>query len=147
MNPQPVVQFEITGKDPTALQQFYASLFGWDLQTTPGGRTSSYQRTSAAVTGIPGAIGPTRSGPNADREDDWDGGSGQVTVYVEVADLSESVAAALKLGGSVLAPVHQVPGRELRLAFIADPEGHVVGLSQGLQQALQQTGYAAPSAR
>ena len=145
MNKPAVVQFEITGKDPTALHHFYASLFGWDLQTTPGGSTSSYRRTSAAETGIPGAFGPTRSGPNAAREDGWDGGAGQVTVYVEVADLPESLSAAQSLGGTVVAPIHQVPGRELRLAFIADPEGHVVGLSQGLQQALEQTGYATSS--
>jgi hypothetical protein len=30
------------------------------------------------------------------------------------------------------------------LAFIADPEGHVIGLSQGLQNALQQAGYTNP---
>jgi predicted enzyme related to lactoylglutathione lyase len=143
MNKQAVVQFEITARDPIALHHFYASLFGWDLQETPGGHTSSYKRTSAAETGIPGAIGPTRSGPNADKEDGWDGGSGQVTVYVEVADLPESLSAAQRLGGSVVAPIHELRGRELRVAFIADPEGHVVGLSQGLQQALEQAGYAA----
>jgi predicted enzyme related to lactoylglutathione lyase len=143
MNKQAVVQFEITGRDPTALHNFYASLFGWNLQTTPGGSTSSYKRTSAAETGLPGAIGPTRSGPNAATEDGWEGGPGQVTIYVEVADLRESLSLAQRLGGSIAAPIHELPGRDLRVAFIADPEGHVVGLSQGLQQALEQTGYAA----
>jgi uncharacterized protein len=144
MNKPAVVQFEITGRDPTVLHQFYASLFGWDLQQTPGGHTSSYRRTSAAETGLPGAIGPTRSGPNADREDGWDGGPGQVTVYVEVADLAESVLAAQRLGGSVVAPIVEVPGRDLKYTFIADPEGHVVGLSQGLGRAIEQAGYTAP---
>jgi uncharacterized protein len=143
MNKPAVVQFEITGRDPAALHQFYANLFGWDLQTTPGGSTSSYKRTSAAETGLPGAIGPTRSGPNVAREDDWDGGSGQLTVYVEVDDLPESLLAAQRLGGSIIAPIHEVPGRQLSVALISDPEGHVVGLSEGLQQALEQTGYAA----
>jgi hypothetical protein len=40
-----------------------------------------------------------------------------------------------------VSPVHDVPGRPLKVAFIADPEGHVVGLSQGLQTALKQAEY------
>jgi uncharacterized protein len=143
VNKPVVVQFEITGRDPTALHHFYASLFGWNLQETPGGHTSTYRRTSAAESGLPGAIGPTRSGPNASREDGWDGGSGQVTMYVEVADLPESLAAVQRLGGSVVAPLYEARGRELRVALIADPEGHVVGLSQGLQHAIDQAGYGA----
>jgi predicted enzyme related to lactoylglutathione lyase len=141
MNKPVVVQFEITGRDAERLQSFYHNLFGWQLQDTPGGQTGSYKRTSAAETGLPGAIGPTRSGPNAAREPNWEGGPGQLTVYVEVDDIEEAVAQAEKLGGTVVAPVHAVSGRQLKLAFIADPEGHVVGLSQGLQDALKQTGY------
>jgi predicted enzyme related to lactoylglutathione lyase len=142
MNRPRVVQFEITGRDAGRLQAFYRDLFGWQLQGTPGGQTATYRRTSAADTGLPGAVGPTRSGPNAARDADWDGGSGQLTVYVEVEDIEQVVARAEKLGGTIVAPVHEVPGKRLRLAFVADPEGHVVGLSQGLQDAIRQAGYA-----
>jgi uncharacterized protein len=142
MNKPLVVQFEITGRDAGRLHSFYRNLFGWHLQDTPGGQSAGYKRTSAEETGIPGAIGPTRSGPNAAREQDWDGGSGQLTVYVEVDDIEEALSQAEKLGGKVVSPVHQVPGRPLKLAFIADPEGHVLGLSQGLQNAVKQAGYA-----
>jgi predicted enzyme related to lactoylglutathione lyase len=142
MNKPSVVQFEITGEDAAVLHSFYAGLFGWDLLATPGGTTSSYRRTTAAETGVPGAIGPTRSGPNVDRPSDWDGGSGQVTIYVEVENLGESMVAAERLGGTIVTPLHEYPGRDLKVAFIADPEGHIVGLSQGLQRALEQTGYA-----
>ncbi len=137
-----VVQFEITGRDPAKLHRFYGALFGWQLQDTPGGHSAGYQRTAADETGIPGAVGPTRSGPNADREPDWDGGSGQLTLYVEVDDVDAAVSRAVRLGGTLVSPVHEVSGRSLKIAFIADPEGHVVGLSQGLQIALKQAGYS-----
>ena len=137
MNKPTVVQFEITGRDAQALQHFYASLFGWDMRGRPG-----YERTSAAETGLPGAIGSTRSGPNGGRDDGWDGGSGQLTVYVEVADLKATLSAAEQLGGKIVAPMYELPGRQLAVAFIADPEGHVVGVSQGLQRAIEEAGFA-----
>jgi predicted enzyme related to lactoylglutathione lyase len=34
---QPVVHFEITGKDPTQLRQFFGELFGWTYEMTPNG--------------------------------------------------------------------------------------------------------------
>ena len=141
MNKPYVVQFEITGRDPGRLYSFYRNLFGWQLRDTPGGQTADYKRTSEEETGLAGAIGPTRSGPNSAREQDWDGGSGQLTVYVEVEDIEEAVSRVEKLAGKVVSPVHEVPGKHLKVAFIADPEGHVVGLSQGLQTALKQAGY------
>src|SRR5215471_15326216 len=106
-----VVQFEITGRDPGRLHSFYSELFGWQLQDTPGGQTGDYKRTSEEETGLPGAIGPTRSGPNAAREPGWDGGAGHLTVYVEVQDLNKTVSEAVKLGGRVISPVHEVPGK------------------------------------
>jgi hypothetical protein len=39
-------------------------------------------------------VGPTRVGPNATREQDWDGGSGQLTVYLEVEYIEASVSQA-----------------------------------------------------
>jgi len=64
-----------------------------------------------------------------------------LTVYVEVEDIEEALSQAEKLAGKVVSPVHEVPGKQLKVAFIADPEGHVLGLSQGLQNALKQAGY------
>jgi predicted enzyme related to lactoylglutathione lyase len=137
MDKPKIVQFEITGRDSAGLQRFYKSLFGWEMQGRPG-----YGRTAASETGLPGAVGGTRSGPNGGQDEEWDGGPGQVTFYVEVPNVHESVATAEQLGGRVIAPPYDVPGRQLTLAFVADPEGHVVGLSQGLQSAIEQAGYA-----
>jgi predicted enzyme related to lactoylglutathione lyase len=65
-----------------------------------------------------------------------------LTVYVEVEDIDEAVSQAAKLGARIVSSVHEVPGKPLKVAFIADPEGHVLGLSQGLQSALKHAGYA-----
>lgn len=126
MHQASVVQFEITGKDSVALKRFYAGLFGWAMQATP---TPGYYVVGPNEKGIPGGIGTSR-----------DGGSGQVTFYVEVADLQEHLSYAEELGGRIIGPPHEVrsPQGTFTYAFVADPEGHVVGLAKGLEQALAQ---------
>jgi predicted enzyme related to lactoylglutathione lyase len=119
-----VVQFEITGRDGDALSRFYARLFGWEMQETG---TPGYYRVVANDMGISGAVGPS-----------WDGGPGQVTVLVEVADLQETLSRAEALGGTRCGEPHEVPKAGLTFTYVTDPEGHVVGLAQGLQRALAQ---------
>jgi predicted enzyme related to lactoylglutathione lyase len=116
-----VVQFEITSKDSAAVQCFYASLFGWEMVQTsiPG-----YGRVRAGEKGITGAIG---AGGN--------GGAGQVTVFAEVDNLQETLSRVEELGGTVIGAPRELPQTDSTVAFVADPEGHVVGLSQGLQRA------------
>jgi predicted enzyme related to lactoylglutathione lyase len=138
-----VVQFEITGRDGPGLQRFYTSLFGWEFREL----SPNYGRSSASETGLPSAVGPTRSGPNRDRPADWDGGPGQVTVYVEVDDVDAYVARAIELGGRVVAPPHAVANRDLMIAFVADSEGHVIGLAKGLQHAMERLGLTEPAQR
>jgi predicted enzyme related to lactoylglutathione lyase len=136
-----VVQLEITGRASAQLQHFYAGLFGWDLQTTG---TSDYARILPGESGMPGAVGGS-----------WDSGPGQVTVYIELPDLQEALSLAEQLGGTVRdgacepvegrvpqwlpeRRVYEVPEAGLSFAFVADPEGHVIALSQGRQAALGQ---------
>jgi predicted enzyme related to lactoylglutathione lyase len=120
MNGPAVVQFEITGKDSAALQRFYARLFDWEIHQTG---TPSYGRIRAAENSIPGAIGAS-----------WDGGAGLATVLVEVANLQETLVRAKELGGQVMSARHEVPQAGVSFAYVADPEGHVIGLAQGLQR-------------
>jgi uncharacterized protein len=113
--------FEVTGKDGPALQQFYASLFGWDITDTGDG--SGYGLVAAWDKGIGGGIGASP-----------DGGAGGVTFYVEVDDPARFLANAEKLGGRTVVPPTEIPNFGLTFAFFADPEGHVVGLSHGAVQ-------------
>lgn len=113
--------FEVTGKDGPALQRFYGDLFGWDIQDAGDG--SGYGLVSAADKGIGGGIGASQ-----------DGGAGGATFYVEVDDPAAYLAKAEKLGGRTVVPPTEIPQFGLTFAFFADPEGHVVGLSNGATQ-------------
>ena len=119
---KPVVGwFEVTGKDGPATQRFYSDLFDWEVNDAGDG--SGYGLVAAADKGIGGGIGASQ-----------DGGSGSVTFYVEVDDISKYLAKAEELGGQTIVPPIEIPNFGLTFAFFADPEGHVVGLSKGAVQ-------------
>ena len=108
----PVVWFEVVGADAKALQAFYGDLFGWQFDTdNPVG----FGMVAAQGEGIPGGVGPAQQGP------------GWTTFYVQVDDVEAAVAKATSAGGTVLMPPTQLP--TTRIAVIADPEGHPVGLA------------------
>ena len=110
-----VIHFEIVGKDQGALQRYYGNLFGWKLNTDfPGG----YGMTDPAQTGLIVGVGNTP-----------DGSAGRVTGYVTVDDIDATLAKAVDLGGSVVMPKFS-PDGNAQLALVADPEGHVLGLTQ-----------------
>jgi predicted enzyme related to lactoylglutathione lyase len=110
-----VMHFEVRGSDQVALQNFYSALFDWKLDTSyPGG----YGMTDPADTGVVVGIG---SSP--------DGGPGHVTGYVRVASVDAVQAKATELGGRVIMPKFS-PDGSAQLGLIADPEGHVIGLTE-----------------
>jgi len=110
-----VIHFEIVGKDQKALQEYWSGLFGWKLNTDfPGG----YGMTDHEATGVVVGIGGTR-----------DGSAGHVTGYVKVDDIDTTIARATELGGSVIMPRFS-PDGTAQLALVADPEGHIVGLTE-----------------
>jgi uncharacterized protein len=116
-----VAWFEVTGKDGPALQKFYGELFDWQVQDAGDG--SGYGLVQAAEKGIGGGIGQAQ-----------DGGSGQATFYVEVDDVEAYLQRAEHLGGQTIAPPTTLEQFGLTFAFFADPEGHLVGLSEGAVQ-------------
>jgi uncharacterized protein len=110
-----VIHFEIMGKDQKALQAYYGDLFGWKLDTSaPGG----YGMTDPAATGVVVGVGATP-----------DGSAGYVTGYVTVSNIDATLAKAVSLGGRVIMPKFS-PGGGATLALVADPEGHIVGLTE-----------------
>src|SRR5204863_498861 len=56
------------------------------------------------------------------------GGSDLVTFFIAVDDIEGAVKRAGELGGQVVQEPQHVPG--VAFALIADPQGHVVGLTQ-----------------
>ena len=113
----PVVHFEVMGKDAAALQGFYSSLFGWKVNTD---NPMSYGIVDTdSGSGIGGGIG---SSPD---------GSGHLTFYVAVDDVRASLDNAEKLGGRTLMGPEDIPGGPT-VGLFADPEGHVIGLVKGM---------------
>ncbi|MGA8015953.1 MAG: VOC family protein [Candidatus Dormiibacterota bacterium] len=115
--------FEVMGKDGKALRRFYRDLFDWDILEAEPSSGFDYGMVNGRDGGVGGGIGTSP-----------DGGSGFATFYVEVDDLTAALARAEKLGGSTIMPPTEIPGMELRFAYISDPEGHVIGLSKGMAQ-------------
>ena len=110
-----VIHFEVVGRDGPSLQSFYSDLFGWKLNTdNPGG----YGMTSPDQTGVVVGVGASQ-----------DGGAGHVTGYVAVDDIDAVLAKATELGGRVIMPKFS-PGPGAVLGLVADPEGHVIGLTE-----------------
>ena len=113
----PVIHFEIMGKDPAALQSFYKQAFDWNVGAPMGPQAGNYAIVEAAGKGgIGGGIGGGMPGYD-----------GHVTIYVAVDKLEDALAKIEGLGGKMKMPPDQVPGGP-RIAQFTDPEGHMVGL-------------------
>jgi uncharacterized protein len=120
---QPVVHFEVIGKDGEKLRSFYSELFGWSINADNPMKYGIVDRESnvnADGIGIGGGVGV---GPA-----DYDG---HTTFYVEVADVEAALSDAERLGGTrTMGPDQVMEGVEIGL--FTDPEGHVVGLVKGM---------------
>jgi uncharacterized protein len=113
----PVVHFEVVGKDATTLSKFYGEAFGWQLQDVMEG--AYYMANPGGEGAIAGGIGAAP-----------DGGAGHVMFYVQVDDPAAALERIKSLGGSTVSEPMDVPGGPT-IAQFADPEGHVVGLVKG----------------
>ena len=111
---QPVVHFEIMGGKGHDLQDFYAGVFGWQIDAD---NPMNYGMVAAAEGGIGGGVGPA------------DEGGPFVSVYVQVDDLQEALDAIEAAGGTTLMPPTDIPGGPT-LALFHDPAGNRMGLVQ-----------------
>ncbi|HVA23969.1 MAG TPA: VOC family protein [Chloroflexota bacterium] len=114
---QPIVHFEIMGKDAIKLHKFYAELFNWKIgEATPD--MGFYGLIDAESSGLAGGIGQEPDGKT------------KVTVYVQVPDLQATLDQAVAKGGKVVMPPMEIPG-VVTMAQFADPDGNVIGLIKG----------------
>ena len=116
---QPVVHFEVVGKDGEKLQRYYSELFGWEINADNPmnyGMVAREGNLAPDGIGIGGGIG---QGP--------DGYPGHVTFYVAVPDVGAALAKAENLGGKrIMGPDR--PMDMVTIGLFEDPEGHVIGL-------------------
>jgi uncharacterized protein len=119
---QPVVHFEVIGRDGAKLQSYYSELFGWEIDANNPMKYGTVQRdgnTNPEGAGIGGGVGV---GP--------EGYDGHVTFYVEVPDVEAALAKAEELGGTrTMGPSEVMEG--LVIGMFTDPEGHLVGVVNG----------------
>jgi predicted enzyme related to lactoylglutathione lyase len=119
---QPVVHFEIVGKDGEKLQGYYSELFGWDVDANNPMKYGVIQRDDNVNSEGVGIGGGISRGP--------EGYDGHVTVYVEVPDPEAALAKAESLGGTrMMGPEKVMEGVEIGL--FTDPEGNVIGVIKG----------------
>lgn len=124
---QPVVHFEIAGKDPERLRRFFAELFDWTFDvpspvakevSTPDGYGFVELITTDDGTGIRGGIGG-----GADYES-------HALFYVGVPSVEAALQHAEELGGTrVMGPATSPNG--LVVGHFRDPEGSLVGVAGG----------------
>jgi predicted enzyme related to lactoylglutathione lyase len=113
---RPVVHWELRAKDPQKQRAFYAEMFNWNIADGP-------------IMGIPAGIGA----PDAEN---FTGhilpGESGVVLYIQVLDLTASLARASELGGAVTREPFDVPQGDgkVTLAGINDPEGNPIVLVQ-----------------
>jgi predicted enzyme related to lactoylglutathione lyase len=112
----PVVQFEIAGRNSTTLREFYGFLFDWKFDAVDG---QGYRRVrTGGRGGINGGLREETHGPI------------EITFYVQVTDIAGTLARAEKIGGKTILPPTKL-GNEQTVAQFEDPEGHVIGLIEG----------------
>jgi hypothetical protein len=123
---QPVVHFEIIGKDPEGLRNYYGEVFGWEFDT--GGPVApsvsaagkygfmDHEANNGGV-GIPGGIG---------------GGAEYAThtvFYVGVPDVEAALRKAESVGGIRRMGPEKNPGGQLVVGHFTDPEGNLIGVA------------------
>ena len=112
MADHPVVHFEIGCRDGAQTRAFFASLFDWDITGADAGMMID--------TGPVGAV----SGHIVELAEEW---GNYVTVYVQVEDIDPYQKKTVELGGKVLVPTVDLPGRG-SFAWLASPEGNIIGI-------------------
>ena len=108
-----LVHFEITGKDPGKLAQFYTQAL--DVRSEP----------SPFIEGYHMLVGAEPLGAIMDRSY-----KDQVAiVWFEVEDIDAAIARVVAGGGAVAGDKNTIPGEGL-VQYVADPEGTIFGLKQ-----------------
>lgn len=112
--PNPVVHFEIAGRDGETLEEFYSKLFGWTIGRRHVGGYPYGDVEDAAPAELTGGI---RHEPEGEPE---------IVIYVGVPDVAGFFDRAQELGAGVRIP--PMEAGELTFALIEDPEGNPIGL-------------------
>jgi len=108
-----IVHVELSAKDRKALSKFYADVFDWEIEHIDQMNYTTFK----AGDGVGGGFNPVGDQTPA----------GTVTVYIETDDVTGSLKAVQKAGGTILAPEAEIPGMG-KFGLFRDPQGNMIGL-------------------
>ena len=121
----PVVHFEIIGKDPDKLRNYFGELFGWQFDTSSPVAEAVSEPTDYGFvdrittpdgTGIPGGIGGGAAYP------------AHIIFYVGVPSVESALVEAERLGGKRRMGPERAP-TGLVVGHFTDPEGNLIGVA------------------
>jgi uncharacterized protein len=112
------IWIDLATQDAPASRDFYAKLFGWQIDVNPDPEYGGYARAVLDGQDVAG-IGPAQS---PDQPSSW-------SFYVGTGDASDSAAKVEAAGGRVIAPTFDV-GDQGRMAVFQDPVGAFVSVWQ-----------------
>jgi predicted enzyme related to lactoylglutathione lyase len=115
MGKNPVVHFEIAGKDFGKLKEFYGGIFGWEIKDWKG--SSKYGMVEHSGEGTIG--GGMMQVP--------EGTPPFITFYIQVDDLKGYLEKIIAAGGQTITPPQVLPDIG-SAAIFRDPDGNVIGL-------------------
>jgi predicted enzyme related to lactoylglutathione lyase len=108
------MQFQIVARDPAAVADFYAGVFGWRVSTN---NALGYREIDTrSDRGIQGGVWP--SPPE---------GHSLVQLFIEVDDIDTYLTKATTAGAKVIFPKQQLPDGDA-MALLLDPAGLSFGL-------------------
>ena len=114
----PVVHFEIGGKDVGQLIDFYGTVFEWNITPLAD---QLYIADPGSDKGIEGHLFQTTEETDS---------TNNVIIYVEIEDIQASLEKVESLGGEILIPPQEIHGNASHFAMFRDPSGNKIGLLQ-----------------
>ncbi|MDP6451814.1 MAG: VOC family protein [SAR202 cluster bacterium] len=114
---QPVVHWEIAGKDAAKLQGFYSDVFDWKVAVDDALNYGIVE--TGGQGGIDGGIFAPPSGTEP-----------YTMFYIHVDDIQQYLNKIEGLGGKTVMPPMEIPGVGSAAVF-SDPDGNSVGLFTG----------------
>jgi uncharacterized protein len=112
------VWVDLSSGDPSAAQQFYSNLFGWQIEVSPDPQYGGYAVAKIGGKDVAG-IGPKQS---AEAPSAW-------MVYIGTPDAEQLAKKVQAAGGNVIAPPFDV-GEQGRMAVFQDPAGAFISAWQ-----------------
>jgi predicted enzyme related to lactoylglutathione lyase len=122
-----IVHFEIPANDVEKLRKFYAELFGWKIEKTPGpmeywmiGTVPMDEKMMPLRPGVNGGLYKKERPEN------------KPVNYISVESIDKYMEKTKALGGKIVQPKQEIPGIGW-IAIVLDPEGNQVAMLQPMQ--------------